>query len=142
MLYFLYISLSILLIGEIILFLLYPFLLYYLLRKRFLKWITFICIIFVTFILWTFAIIAFERHIHNLNDLFFKHPLSGTKSKEELIDIIGQRPTHISHSSNSNNDSLEEFTIVIYKYRFPPFYDCFKFNFTNNVLTGQNYSPN
>jgi hypothetical protein len=55
-------------------------------------------------------------------------------TKEELIAIIGQKPTAVSYSKNSNGNPI---TVVIYKYHFPPFDNYFEFTFINDNLTEQ-----
>ncbi|MFC1737679.1 hypothetical protein ACFL1G_01345 [Planctomycetota bacterium] len=80
-----------------------------------------------------FAGTGFYLSISRLNGVFFQEPMfDGTK--EELITIVGQRPTDVSYSKNSNG---EPNTVVIYKYHFPPFNNYFEFTFINDNLTKQ-----
>ena len=76
---------------------------------------------------------SFYEHIEHLDDLFLQRKLFN-KTKEDLIAIVGQKPTNVSYLKNSNDKPV---IVVTYKYNFPPFGRYFTFTFKNDELAKQ-----
>ena len=133
MLYFLYKLLSLFFLATILLLILYLFL-----QKKFFKKNSFkrnfyilscfACVILVTLILWCHVYFSFYEYTVHLNTVFSDSLMS--KSKKEVVALIGQKPTDVSFSKDSNGNLI---TVVFYEYHFPFFnYFFYRFTFIND----------
>jgi hypothetical protein len=87
-------------------------------------------VVFITLILWCYTFIFLGEHITHLIN-FDGKGVGPSLTKERLITEIGQKPTDVSCSKDSDGNII---TIVTYKYHFPPFKEHYEYTFKNDLL--------